>query len=74
MPEQAFYTLRLEKTVNKLYVATVQVWASSPEAALDVAHDRAIHGNLPWKYVKGCEADENNYEVDFVIPLQEEAA
>jgi len=63
MSEAKLYKVKIERTVNKLYTASVEVWASSEEAAKDIAHDRATNAYVKGRrYVPGCEVDEITYE------------
>jgi len=72
MSEQKLYKVQIERTVSKLYTVAVEVWASSEEAAQDVAHDRAVNKYVrDWRYVPGFEADETSYEY-YVNPVEDE--
>jgi hypothetical protein len=63
MSEQKLYKVQIERTVSKLYTVGIEVWASSEEAAQDIAHDRATNKYIKgWYYVPGCEADEVQYD------------
>jgi len=72
MPESKLYKVKIERIVSKLYTTNVEVWASSEEAAQDVAHDRAVNKYVrDWRYVPGFEADETSYE--YYVNLVEDA-
>jgi hypothetical protein len=69
MTESKLYKVQIERTITKLYTACVDVWASSEEAAKDVAHDRAANKYIKgWHYVPGCEADEIEYHYYVDLP------
>ena len=72
MSESKLYKVKIERIVSKLYTTNVEVWASSEEAAKDVAHDRATNKYIrDWRYVPGDDVDEAAYEYYVNYPEDE---